>query len=132
MQYSNNKLLFLIIFTFGLASCTPVSEKDKSVLDYEERTVQEEIKLIASFDSLNHHFIRKSCYKCHHSKQSRIPIFETEEQILDHADDIIFYTEDGCDIGTCMPPLNSNGIPKAPIPTENVMNLFKQWVDSQE
>ncbi|MCO4793300.1 MAG: hypothetical protein KC493_06305 [Bacteriovoracaceae bacterium] len=129
------KSQFLFIFIVGglLTSCLPSNSKKSSVefTDNRIKPITEDERVIpieASFESVYEHLIKKSCLKCHNSKSPQIS-FESKQEILDNSDDIIFYIEDGCDFGTCMPPQNPDGTNKAPLPTEEILKAFKEWVD---
>lgn len=114
-----------------LSSCTPL-KKEKSDLRFRDSTIPIVVKqepIAANFKSVYHNLIKKSCLDCHNAKSGRVS-FETKQDIIDNAEDIVFYAEDGCLLGDCMPPLDDNGDPKRPIPTEEILKSFKDWADN--
>lgn len=132
MAFFVRKLLFfscLVALLLFQASCIPPSD-GKSELIYEGEEVKNPFPkkpLKADYESIHNELIKKSCLSCHNSESPRIS-FETEIDLRENYEDIIFYTESGCDLGSCMPPLNSSGIPKKPVPTKEIISLFKKWI----
>lgn len=124
--------LFLLFVAGGfLFSCTPF-KGEKSELRFRDNTLPIIIKqepVAANFKSVYQNFIKRSCLDCHNSKTKQVS-FETKQDIIDNADDIVFYAEDGCALGSCMPELDDNGKPKRPIPSAEVLQAFKDWADN--
>jgi hypothetical protein len=86
------------------------------------------IELKPTYASLKVHLLDKSCTMCHNSSARRLPSFETYEDVVDEADDIQYYLEFGAADGNPMPPLDRDGNPRAPVPTQAVVDAFKEWV----
>ncbi|MBK27110.1 MAG: hypothetical protein CME70_24110 [Halobacteriovorax sp.] len=127
------KLIFLCLIAGGLlSSCNPLN-KEKGILQLRDGTlppmvIQQE-PIAPNFKSMYENYIKVSCLDCHNSNSGRVS-FETKQDIIDNADDIIFYTEDGCMLGSCMPELDRDGKPKRPIPTKEVVEAFKKWAEN--
>lgn len=133
----NLSLLFVLLMGGLLTSCLP-SEEGKSAVEFEDRRIiptqpgdngdggsndNDVIPIEASYKSVNEHLIKKSCLGCHNSNSPRIS-FETEQDVIDNAEDIAFYIEFGCDIGSCMPPEGTS-----PVPTHEILSAFKDWAE---
>jgi len=65
---------------------------------------------------------------CHHAEARRLPSFETLEEVRARADDILYYLEFGEADGSPMPPLDRDGVPRAPVPGPAVVAAFREWV----
>ncbi len=83
--------------------------------------------LEAKYSSLKYHLIDRSCLMCHDGTK-RKPSLASYDQVRDHADDIVDYIEHGDVLGSPMPPLDDQGRPKAPVPSAEMLTLFKQWI----
>lgn len=133
MRFSSKILSIVFLLAFG-AGCLPYQKKSAlKFVDLSQVPVVrgvEDLKVRADFESLRKNLFEKSCLKCHHGRQENIVQFETAEDLEENADDIVFYIQSGCDIGSCMPPLRQDGTPKAPIPTDEVVQAFKTWIDN--
>ena len=81
------------------------------------------IELKPTYASLKVHLFEKSCTMCHNASSGRLDDFTRYGEIKDEIEDI----EEQLDFGT-MPPLDSNGNPRAPVPTQEVLNTFREWV----
>lgn len=125
-------LILSLIAGSLLASCNPLS-KEKGDLRFTDNTlpmrVAQEPKLEATYESVYHHFIKKSCLDCHNANSGRVS-FETKQDVIDNAEDILFYTEFGCDLGSCMPERDQNDQPLRPVPTEEIIEAFRTWSES--
>lgn len=126
-------LLFTAILLLGL-SCTP---GEKTQLDVqpqgqvrEPADTSDDSELKVNYQTINEKLIKKSCLACHNSRSPRVS-FQTRQDVIDNADDIIFYIEQGCDLGACMPPRRADGTPKKPIPSKETVELLKKWVENQ-
>lgn len=127
-----SKFLFISLLAGGfLSSCNPLNlEKGKLQLqDNTKPFVVFQEPVAPNFKSIYENLIVKSCLDCHNSRSSRVS-FETKQDIIDNADDIVFYAEDGCMLGSCMPPLDHNDVPKKPVPTAEILEAFKTWANN--
>lgn len=126
------KLTLLSLIAGGLLSaCNPL-KKEKGELRFTDNSlpiILSQEPIAPNFKSMYQHFIKKSCLDCHNSNSGRIS-FETRQDVIDNADDIVFYAEDGCLLGSCMPELDSNGEPKRPVPTKEILEAFKKWAEN--
>jgi hypothetical protein len=131
MRFLSNLLLMSLIAGGFLSSCNPLSlEKGELRLrDNTKHFIVFEEPIAANFKSVYQNYIVKSCLDCHNAKSPRVS-FETKQGIIDNADDIIFYTEDGCMLGSCMPETDRDGAPKRPIPTTEIIEAFKTWANN--
>ena len=127
-SFVNLSMLFILMMGGLLTSCLP--SKEKSPVEFADLRIEpakptpvDIIPIEASYKSVNEHLIKKSCLGCHNANSPRVS-FETEQDVRDNADDIAFYIESGCDLGSCMPPRGTT-----PIPTEEVLNAFKDWAE---
>lgn len=125
------KILFLFMMGALISSCLPNLKSEKGPLLFSEGTITSITPLEANYDSLKVHLIEKSCLSCHKDRDDFKPAFITKQDLIDNADDIIFYVEEGCDLGSCMPPLLDNGTSVLPIPSPEVMQAFKDWIKKQ-
>ncbi len=134
MRFLSNLLFMSLIAGGFLSSCNPLS-LEKGDLRLRDNTkpfivFEEPVEPVApNFKSVYQNFIKKSCLDCHNAKSPRVS-FETKQDIIDNADDIVFYTEDGCMLGSCMPETDRNGVPKRPVPTEEIIDAFKTWANN--
>lgn len=133
--FVNLSVLFVLMMGGLLTSCLPSGEK--SPVEFVDQRIEqvkpapdngggdedEIIPIEASYKSVNEHLIKKSCLRCHNTSSPRVS-FETEQDLRDNADDIAFYIESGCDLGSCMPPRGTT-----PIPTEEILKAFKDWAE---
>ncbi|MCP4911778.1 MAG: hypothetical protein GY909_01565 [Oligoflexia bacterium] len=131
MFFVNSSILLLSLLIIG--SCVPL-KANKGALRFEVREigiskVEENIPIEASFKSINKHFIEKSCLDCHNNNSPRLS-FEGKQNLIDNADDILFYAEFGCDLGNCMPPVDRSGNPVKPIPTQEILKSLSDWVEN--
>lgn len=81
------------------------------------------IELKPTYESLKVHLFEKSCTMCHNANSSRLDDFTKYSEIRDEIEDI----EEQLDFGT-MPPLDNQGNPRAPVPTQEVLDTFRNWV----
>lgn len=88
------------------------------------------IELKPTYASLKVHLFERSCTMCHNASARRLPSFETYDDVVDVIEDIEYYLEFGEADGTPMPPLDRDGNPRAPVPTKEIVEAFKQWVVS--
>lgn len=79
--------------------------------------------LTATYSSLKIHLFDRSCTMCHNGESRRIPDLRNYQNVVRHSDE----TLSEIDIGS-MPPLDRQGNPRAPIPSEEVINVLHQWV----
>jgi len=136
-SFVNLSVLFVLLIGGLLTSCLP-SEEGKSPVEFEDRRIvptqpgnngdggdngDDIIPIEATYKSVNEHLIKKSCLGCHNANSPRIS-FETEQDVIDNAEDIAFYIEFGCDIGSCMPPEGTT-----PAPTQEILAAFKEWTE---
>lgn len=75
------------------------------------------------YASLKFHLFDKSCTMCHNGQNRRIPDLRNVNVIRNEIEDIL----SEIDIGS-MPPLDAQGNPKAPIPSDEVIKVLNQWV----
>lgn len=126
------KIILLSVIAGGvLSACNPLSG-EKGELKFTDNTLPIILKqepIAPNFKSVYENYIKRSCLDCHNANSGRVS-FETKQDIIDNADDIIFYTEDGCFLGSCMPELDSNGDPKRPIPSKEIIDSFKEWANN--
>lgn len=133
MSFVNFLILFISLHL--ISGCVPLKAK-KGALRFEVKELQlvnveeEKIPIEASFKSINKHFVEKSCLACHNNNSPRTS-FEGKQNLIDNADDILFYAEFGCDLGNCMPPRNSEGNPIKPIPTEEILKSLGDWIENE-
>lgn len=76
-----------------------------------------------TYASLKVHLFEKSCTMCHNPDSRRRKPFTTYEEVTALVDDIQLELDMGS-----MPPLDDEGNPRAPVPTEEVLNAFREWV----
>lgn len=81
------------------------------------------IELKPTYESLKVHLFDKSCTMCHNGESRRLDDFTQLDEIKDEISDI----QDQLDFGT-MPPLDDEGNPRAPVPTQEVLDTFRDWV----
>lgn len=81
------------------------------------------IELKPTYESLKVHLFDKSCTMCHNGESRRLDDFTQLDEIEDEISDI----QDQLDFGT-MPPLDDEGNPRAPVPTQEVLDTFRDWV----
>lgn len=81
------------------------------------------IELKPTYESLKVHLFEKSCTMCHNATARRLDDFTQYEEITEEITDI----QDQLDFGT-MPPLDDEGNPRAPVPTQEVLDIFREWV----
>ncbi len=81
------------------------------------------IELKPTYESLKVHLFDKSCTMCHNGESRRLDDFTQLDEIKDEISDI----QDQLDFGT-MPPLDDEGNPRAPVPTQEVLDTFREWV----
>ncbi len=81
------------------------------------------ITLKPTYESLKVHLFEKSCTMCHNAESRRLDDFTQFDEIEDEISDI----QDQLDFGT-MPELDGEGNPKAPVPTQVVLDTFREWV----
>ena len=128
MEFSVKNIL-LVLSLIALSSCLGFMKPDKGELRFSEKEELQLLPLAANYQSLKQNFIDKSCLRCHHSRQDEIPSFATQRDVIENAEDLLFYAEEGCDLDTCMPPKNEDGTPTAPIPAPEVLETFRQWME---
>lgn len=131
MRFLNSLLLLSLIAGGLLSSCNPLSlEKGELRLRDNTKTIILFQEAVApNFKSVYQNYIVKSCLDCHNKDSPRVS-FQTKQDIIDNADDIIFYTEDGCMLGSCMPENDGDGNPKRPVPTAEIIEAFKTWANN--
>ncbi len=130
-SFVNFSLCFVLLMGALMSSCLPFDNKspveftDQRVQPVESRDDRNDnvIPIEASYKSVNEHLIKRSCLGCHNSSSPRVS-FETEQDVRDNAEDIAFYIENGCDLGSCMPPEGTT-----PVPTAEILSSFKEWAD---
>lgn len=81
-----------------------------------------QIPLTPTYGSLKVHLFEKSCTSCHNTS-GRDPDLSQLTEIRHEIDEI----QDQLDFGT-MPPLDNEGNPRAPVPTQEVLDTFREWV----
>jgi len=81
--------------------------------------------LMATYSSLKIHLFDRSCTSCHNGESRRIPDLRSYQNVVRHIDDVV----SEIDIGS-MPPLDRQGNPRAPQPSDEVINALHQWVDN--
>lgn len=131
MRFLDNLLLMSLLAGGLLSSCNPLDlEKgDLHLRDNTKPFIVTQEPIAPNFKSVYENLIKKSCLDCHNANSSRVS-FETKQDVIDNADDIVFYSEDGCLLGSCMPPLDHNDMPKRPVPTEEILEAFKTWASN--
>lgn len=72
--------------------------------------------------------INKSCLSCHNNSSHEIS-FEDYTNIKRHADEIIDILDIGEAEGTPMPPIDASGNRKAPVPTTQIVESFRSWIN---
>jgi len=129
-----HKFFFLPLFLFScgidlqkLNQAPSALRIKKSKLD--SISVRQDIKLVASYESLKFHLLEKSCLNCH-GKESSVALktvdLSTKEMVIKYADDIYYSITEGQETGILpMPPLDSS----SPIPSMEVGEVFKKWMD---
>ncbi|MBY0516360.1 MAG: hypothetical protein K2P81_05600 [Bacteriovoracaceae bacterium] len=81
------------------------------------------IPLKPTFKSLKVHLFDKSCTMCHNDNSTRLDSFAHYETVVEESSDILSAIEN-----YEMPPLDAEGNPKAPVPSEEVLAAFKEWI----
>jgi|GEM_PF-6679371 len=126
-----------LMFFCLLWGCLP--HDDRGPLTYRDHTLSQPVQgrddqtgeiEPGTYAYFHKHLFERSCLKCHNGRQTRLPQFDTEEKIKETADNIIFYMESGCDIGSCMPPVRDDGTATAPVPSPELVSAFKIWLES--
>ena len=91
------------------------------------------IPLEPTFKSINYNLVAVSCVTCHNNageaKNKHKPSFEGYDNIKKHADDMLDALDNGAATGDPMPPIDKNGQPKAPIPSQAVVEAFRTWIN---
>jgi len=81
------------------------------------------IALKPTYESLKVHLFEKSCTQCHNDNSRRLESFTTYENVTDEINDIVSAIENGE-----MPPLDADGNPRAPVPSDEVLATLQEWV----
>jgi hypothetical protein len=85
-----------------------------------------EPKLEPTWFSLSFHLFEKSCLKCHDGgPKSKYPNLSLKDEVLAEADNIYDQMFNGF-----MPPLDNNGNPRAPIPSNEVLEIYSKWIQA--
>ena len=85
------------------------------------------IEINSTFKSINFHLIGKSCLSCHNNTTKEMS-FEGYANVKKHASEIIDILDIGDSEGTPMPPVDSTGRRKAPVPTQQIVEAFRTWM----
>lgn len=130
MPFSVRNLIFIGWMGVSLISCLPA----KGPLKFSDRTnafapLEVKVPIGPNYKSLSVNLIEKSCLKCHGSDQSKRVVLEGQENFDKNIDDVLYYIEDDCDFGDCMPPVDDFGRREAPVPSEEVMNALKEYIE---
>lgn len=80
-------------------------------------------ELKPTYASLKFHLFDKSCTMCHNGQNPRIPDLRSYARVTDEIEDVL----SEIDIGS-MPPRDQNGNARAPMPSDEVINVLNQWV----
>jgi hypothetical protein len=86
------------------------------------------IALNSTFKSIQFHLINKSCLSCHNDKGEEMS-FEGYANISRRANKILNILEEGDSADTPMPPYDQAGNRKAPLPTAEIIEAFRTWID---
>ena len=85
------------------------------------------IALNSTFKSIQFHLINKSCLSCHNNNSDEVS-FEGYDKVKRKSRSILNVLEEGDQADEPMPPFDANGNRKAPVPTPEIIDAFRQWI----
>jgi|GEM_PF-3017812 len=108
----------------GALSFKQISLIERYILNIKE---VKSLPLTSTFKSIEFHLINRSCLSCHNNKSEEIS-FEGFKNVKKHANEIIDILDLGEIQDQPMPPRDEQGKPKAPVPSSEIVEAFREWI----
>jgi hypothetical protein len=130
-----NSILYQKIKDGSMPPSGPLSTSNLQLVERYIRTIKTTpnvpptIAIDSTFKSIQFHLIQKSCFTCHNSSSGEIS-FDGYENIKRYSSIIIDALDNGESEGSPMPPIGANGKRMAPVPTPQIVEAFRGWINA--